>query len=153
MSDVPIEPDSFVAGVKVVDIGDLRVARGRTRRERSVCPHRQLVYDNQERRIWCEDCESTVDPFDAFIGLVEQFHAAEQAIRRRQHEVAEAEAFSLRSRAAKAMDDMYRKRTSVPCCPKCNFPLMPERVVLGLPSMGRDFAEKYINAQERDHDR
>ena len=153
MSDAPIEPENFIAGVKVVDIGDLRVARGRSRRERSACPHRQLIYDNQERRIWCEDCQTTVEPFDAFIGLVERFYVAEENIKRRQKAVAEAEAFSLRSRASKAMDEMFGKRSSVPCCPKCNYPLMPERVVLGLPSMGRNFAQKYIESEEKKNGR
>ena len=41
-----------MGGVKVVDIGDVRIARGLTRREFSTCPHKHMVYDQNERRIW-----------------------------------------------------------------------------------------------------
>lgn len=38
MSDAPIEPHEYLYGVKVVQIEDLRVARGLTRRPRLVLP-------------------------------------------------------------------------------------------------------------------
>jgi hypothetical protein len=50
--DAPIIPQSFIGGVKVVDIGDLRVARGLSRRTHAACKHDQLIYDANERRIW-----------------------------------------------------------------------------------------------------
>lgn len=42
----PIEPQDYLYGTKVVQIEDLRVARGMTRRPVSSCRHRKLVYDN-----------------------------------------------------------------------------------------------------------
>lgn len=127
--DTPIEPQAFTSGVSVIDIGDLRVARGLTRRPRSSCAHRHQVFDSQERRIYCTDCESTVDPFDAFVGLVSQLDSALKDLNRRRDKIKAAEAHTLVSRAAKAMDQQWRRRDSVPCCPYCDTPLFPEDVL------------------------
>ncbi len=49
--DPPIEPLDYVGGVAVVVIGDVRVARGMSRRYHSSCPHVQLIYDQKELRL------------------------------------------------------------------------------------------------------
>lgn len=132
MSDAPIEPHEYLYGVKVVQIEDLRVARGLTRRPLSSCKHKKLVYDDKERRIWCSDCETQVEPFDAFVGLVEVFSAGNNSLKRRSRELAEAESFQLRSRAAKVMDEAWRSTKSAPLCPHCMTAILPEDVVGGL---------------------
>lgn len=66
MADEPIEDQNYLSGLTVIDIGDIRVSRGMTRRPVSSCGHRRMAYDPKERRIWCKDCEKDVDPFDAF---------------------------------------------------------------------------------------
>ncbi|RAS34076.1 MULTISPECIES: hypothetical protein [unclassified Pseudomonas] len=139
MSDAPIDPQEWSFGVKVVQIEDIRVARGLTRRPRSSCRHRKMVYDEKERRVWCSDCETEVEAFDAFIYLVEHYGAAVSKLNRRAEELAQAEKFQLRSRAAKAMDDAWRSTTMAPLCPHCNNALMPEDVVGGLASMSKEF--------------
>ncbi|HCN72334.1 MAG TPA: hypothetical protein DIS96_11700 [Pusillimonas sp.] len=130
----PIIEHEFSLGVKVVDIGDLRVARGMARRERSTCKHAKLVYDTRERRVWCKDCETDVEAFDAFTSLVERFYAFEDRISR----LREIEAETLHSRAAKALDKVFRSRTMTPCCPHCNRGILSEDVVHGGSSMSRD---------------
>lgn len=137
MSDAPVEPHEFLYGPKVVTIEDLRVARGKTRRPVSSCRHKQLVYDDTERRIWCSDCETEVEPFDAFLQLVGVFSSAKSKIDRRMQELAEAEKFALRSRAAKRMDEYWRSKTMTPLCPHCNGAILPEDVVGGLPQMSK----------------
>lgn len=128
----PIEPGDYLYGVKVVDIGDLRVARGMTRRPISACRHLRMVYDDKERRVWCSDCESEVEPFDAFMCIVGQMDSHWKHLQKRQREVAEAEQFSLRSRAAKVMDEAWRSTTTAPLCPHCNEALLPEDVAKGV---------------------
>ena len=81
--DPPIEEPGFIGGVKVVNIGDVRVARGLTRRSSSSCPHKNMVYDQNERRIWCQDCERDVEPFDAFRNTMEQYSKAYDHLMRR----------------------------------------------------------------------
>ena len=132
MSNAPIEPQYFLHGPKVVDIGDLRVARGMTRRPQSSCRHARLVYDAGERRVWCQDCETEVEAFDAFVQVVGHFSAAQGKIERRRQELAEAEVFALRSRAAKRMDEYWRSHSMAPLCPHCSGAILPEDVVKGL---------------------
>jgi ribosomal protein S27E len=132
MSSTPIEPQDYLYGVKVVQIEDIRVARGMTRRPISSCKHRKMVYDDKERRVWCSDCETEVESFDAFIYLVEKFSAASSRINQRASDLAEAEKFQIRSRAAKVMDDAWRSTKTAPLCPHCNNAILPEDVVGGV---------------------
>lgn len=130
----PIEPQEFVGGVTVIDIGDVRVARGFSRRPYSACRHRSLVYDANERRIWCKDCEQDIEPFDGFRIVAEQATAFSDAMDRREQAVEKAEAHSLISRAAKAVDDAWRSRKIAPCCPHCAKPILPEDFAGGVRS-------------------
>ncbi|SOP98516.1 hypothetical protein [Pseudomonas syringae] len=132
MSKAPIEPQDYLYGVKVVQIEDLRVARGLTRRPASACKHKKLVYDHSERRVWCSDCEAEVEAFDAFLGLVEVFSAGMNNLARRRSELDEAEKFQIRSRAAKVMDDAWRSTKLAPLCPHCNTAILPEDVAGGV---------------------
>lgn len=140
--DPPIEGPQYLSGVTVVDIGDYRVSRGMTRRPFSACHHRRLTYDTQERRIWCQDCERDVEPFDAFTGLVQPYDAALKSLERKREAIEEAEKFQARSLAAKAIDKAWRKRSSVPACPHCHNGLFPEDFKNGvMVTLGRDYAE------------
>ena len=121
-------PIEYLRGVKVVDIGDLRVARGMSRRPYSSCRHSPLVYDQKERRIWCEDCEQDVEAFDAFLSIVENFNSAEENIKRRLKEVEAAEKHNILRIAAKQLDEMFRRKNTVPACPHCGEGIFPEDV-------------------------
>lgn len=124
--DAPIIPQEFVGGVTVVDIGDIRVARGLSRRPFRGCHHWALTYDERERRIWCNDCETTIDAFDGFLSLVSQFDRAAKNAKAAAAEIADAKAHNLVKIAAKKMDDHWRKRRTIPTCPHCHAGLMPE---------------------------
>ena len=132
MSHEPIEPKGFLYGATVVDIGDMRVSRGITRRPVSKCAHVNLVYDSTERRIWCSDCERDMDPFDAFESLVSRWNEALVGLKSRAAEVADAERRSLRRRAAKVMDEAWSSRSMAPTCPHCDKAILPEDVVRGV---------------------
>lgn len=149
MTDKPIEPQEFTHGVKVVQIEDLRIARGLTRRPKSACRHKSLVFDDKERRVWCEDCESEVDAFDAFKGLCEVWDRGMKGLQRQLREVEEAKQLQLRSRAAKALDKVWRGRRSVPLCPHCRSALLPEDVANGLATTSRTFAEAQRKKREK----
>ncbi|MBN8294561.1 hypothetical protein JI664_21490 [Rhodobacter sp. NTK016B] len=152
--DPPIDAMDYLSGLKVVDIGDIRVARGKSRRPHSACKHRRLRYDSSERRIWCADCQRDVEGFDAFEIIAKQVGDAVAAIERREQKVLEAEAFTLRSRAAKAMDEAWRGRTMVPACPTCGHGLFPEMFARGGGTMlGRNYAEAKLKVhRERTKD-
>ncbi len=124
----PIIPHDYLAGVKVVDIGDLRVARGMSRRPVSACKHHPLVYDQKERRIWCKDCETDVEPFDAFLIIVENFSRAADKIERGMAELETAKQHNIIRVAAKKMDELFRRQKMVPACPHCGEGIFPEDV-------------------------
>lgn len=138
--DPPIEPLNYLSGITVVDIGDLRIARGMSRRPHSSCQHPQLHYDNHERRIWCKDCERNIEPFDAFRMLVDRYGAALDNIKRREQALREAEAFKVRTIAAKKMDEAWRHRDMVPSCPYCHNGLLPEDFKAGISMIDKEFA-------------
>lgn len=126
--DPPIIEQDYLYGLKVVDIGDIRVARGMSRRPLSSCRHVQMVYDQKERRIWCKDCETTIEAFDAFLQIIEQFDAAASRAERVRQEVAAARNHNLVRIAAKKMDKAWSRKRSVPACPHCHAGLLPDDV-------------------------
>ncbi|MBD8556314.1 hypothetical protein IFT84_17540 [Rhizobium sp. CFBP 8762] len=140
MSNEPINEEAYLHGTTVVDIGDLRVARGLTRRPVSSCHHLRMNYDPRERRVWCKDCEQDVDPFDAFKGLVEHIGSARKSMEKRIQELREAETFQCRSVAAKNLDKAWRSRNRVPACPHCHQGLFPEDFSKSVNTLGRDYA-------------
>ncbi len=141
MSDEPIEEQAYLYGVTVVDIGDIRVARGLTRRPYSSCKHRRLRYDPKERRVWCSDCEKDVDSFDAFVLIAEQAHSAFADIKARYKRLEEAEAFQARLVATKTIEKAWRSHSMVPACPSCGNGLFPEDFRASPAMIGKDFAK------------
>lgn len=116
----PVEPQNYLSGVKVVDIGDLRVARGMSRRPVSTCTHVNQVYDQKERRVWCSDCETDLDPFDAYRSIVENLHTCYERIDRVKAELADATKQNLHLLAARAVEKTLRSRSMIPTCPHCS---------------------------------
>lgn len=127
MNKPPIKPGNYIYGVNVVNIGDVRVARGMTRREYSSCPHNTINYDDSERRIQCEDCETEIDPFDAFIGLVKHHDAAQKAVERLQAEATEAIKANINRIACRRLQKEWApNKGTLPACPSCFTGLVPE---------------------------
>ena len=136
----PIDEPGYLHGLTVVDIGDYRVSRGMTRRPFTGCNHHRLTYDKSERRIWCRDCEHDVEPFDAFVGLTENYDNALKSLEQKREELEEASKFQVRSLAAKVMDKAWRRKKSVPICPHCKHGLYPEDFKNGVGMVGREYA-------------
>ena len=126
--DPPIIAQEYLSGLKVVDVGDIRVARGLSRRPYTSCQHRAMTYDQAERRIWCKDCETNVEPFDAFMIICQHFHKAADRLERERKAIEEAKAHNLSRIAAKSMDELFRRKNMVPACPHCRAGIFPEDV-------------------------
>lgn len=141
----PIDAHEFLYGVKVVDIGDLRVARGKSRRVPSTCKHLRLVFDTSERRVYCTDCESDVEPFDAFLQLVERHHFLEQ----KRERIIQDSQHTITSRAAKRIDEAWRSRNMAPCCPHCKAVILPEDVVNGLSMTNKEWEARRRAARQQ----
>ena len=59
------------------------------------------------------------------------------SLKRRQRELAEAETFQIRSRAAKVMDEAWRSTKMAPLCPHCMTAILPEDVAGGVASTSK----------------
>jgi len=69
----------------VVDLASVRIRLGRTPFKAKACEHRSLIDSLAERRVWCEDCERTIDNFHAFLIFTRKFEEMLQEARHRMH--------------------------------------------------------------------
>lgn len=130
----------FPTPTQVVDLGDIRVQRGFSRTPQRLCRHNQMIYALEERRIWCEDCRTTIDPFGAFVALAENHRRATETLNARVDALREAEAFAIRSIAAKKLDEAWRSQKMAPSCPHCHEALLPEDFKSGLIMTNKEWA-------------
>lgn len=127
----------------VLDFGLARIKKGMTPRPKhGVCRHINQTYDPVERRVWCNDCGDEIEAFDAYMVIVENYERASRSLEARRAEIAEAETKGLISRAAKAIDRVWRKRDSVPLCPHCGEGLLPEDILSGLAQASKAWIKK-----------
>jgi hypothetical protein len=125
--DIPLieQPGSTPFGSPVIDLAEVRIRFGKADlRKGRPCEHRALIYSRDERRVWCEDCERTIDSFDAFMTLTTHFHTMERAATGKQAKADEALARTIVRRAAKVLDKAWGKMA--PLCPHCRTGLLPE---------------------------
>ena len=125
--DPPLEvlPDSFFG--QVVDLAEVRIRQGRTPYKFKECKHKHLIFCTSERRVWCEDCERTIDNFDAFLIFTRHFEEMEQDARHKISRANEAMKTSVRRRATKELDRAWSGRNEMAvCCPHCHIGLLPE---------------------------
>lgn len=130
MNDKPIIPikDRFQ---KVIDLAGYKIERGSA--GHSVrCKHQHLVYDDVERRIWCDDCNQTIEHYDAFMVIFNNYEKMQSHAKRVVEEANEAHKHSIISRAAKMLDKAFRKRKTTPCCPHCRRGLLAEDFAGGI---------------------
>ena len=124
----PIDPrpDSTPRWAEVIDLAEVRVEFGLPRNRHERCAHRSLTYNVEERRVWCRDCERSIDGFDAFMVLVRNFAAMEQAARAKMTQAEEAKSAHIGRRAAKKLDQAWSGQQMAVGCPHCNGGLLPE---------------------------
>jgi hypothetical protein len=89
---------------EVVDLASVRIRLRRTLFKAKVCEHRPLIYSPTERRVWCEDCERTIDDFDAFVIFTRKFEDMLREARHKMQVADEAMKSSVRRRATKQLD-------------------------------------------------
>ena len=121
--DAPIDEQPYIQP-QVIDLGAVRVARGLSRRVYPACKHRQLRYDSADRRVWCADCETTLESFDAFMVFVDNFQAITDAARRRLDEANAAREAVIHRIAAREVEATWRGKMAV-TCPHCHRGILP----------------------------
>ena len=119
--DVPIEnvPGSQLFGSPIIDFAGVRISHGLRKFHHRRCEHKTLVYSIEERRIWCEECERTIDGFEAFMTLTRSFQNMKLAAEAEARAARDALGAHLVRRAAKAVDRTWGHKMAV-CCPHCD---------------------------------
>ena len=120
----PSEKASTSDGAQVIQLADVRIARGWSRPSK-VCRHLSLVYSPTDRRVECKDCNQPIDGFDAFMVTVRHFQDMDRAAQVREAKAREALNAVLVRRAAKALDRAWGRRMA-PCCPHCDRGLLAQ---------------------------
>lgn len=134
MSDEPIIPHETGGGyvATVIDLAGIRIQRGHSKIPRGgTCPHKAMTYDPRDRRVWCKDCERTIDNFDAFAILAANFEAMERQVKSKLSEANAAMQSAVRRRATKAIDHAWSGNVMAICCPHCRGGLLPEDFLSG----------------------
>ncbi len=134
MNDAPLEPleGRFAT---VVDIGEFRVRHGRTpyKAEKTLCRHLHLIVSQSERRVWCEDCQKTIEPMDAVISFFNQWSQMEEHYRYLHSKVSDGLSATLNRRASKAVDKVWGGGNAI-SCPHCHKGILPEDIGDCVPS-------------------
>jgi hypothetical protein len=99
-----------------------------------------MVYDQNERRVWCKDCEKDVESFDAFKLIAENFTKQNAILAKRERKITEAENHNIRRLAVKTLDKAWSKKRAVPCCPHCNEGLLPDDFKNGVGLSSKSYA-------------
>ena len=130
---VPQEGSTPRFAASVIDLGGVRVEYGMPRFYNRRCDHHKLVYNSGERRVWCSDCERTIDGFDAFMTLAHNFHKMMDSARTHLQRAEAAEKAKIVLIGAKEIERTWRHKLA-PCCPSCRAGLLPEDFARGASS-------------------
>lgn len=125
--DTPLIPLEDARGrmAEVIDLAGIRLERGRPPYGAKPCEHARLVFDAGDRRVWCQDCERSIDNFDAFMVLATKFRKMVADVRQMNHQAEQARAATLVRRAAKEIDTIWGRKMAFGC-PHCSEGLLPE---------------------------
>lgn len=129
----------------VVSLGEFKVRRKKARF--TDCDHKHLTLDASTNTIKCDDCGEVIDPFMAFYSVMNEFNRAWDDLNYKRKKLRDEAEQSLRLRAAVKMQELWRRRKTVPLCPHCSEPLLPEHA-FRMRTMGREFAIRRIEAKE-----
>lgn len=137
----PLEPFADPHG-RIIDIGEFRIRHGRTpyKEEKMLCRHANLIVSQSERRIWCEDCQKDIEPFEVVLKFQREWGRIDAHYRSEHAKAQEALSATLIRRAAKSIDRTWGRKMA-PCCPGCNIALLPE-----------DFANGAISAVSMEYE-
>lgn len=135
---IPYDGDKHVG--EVIDLAGVRLRWGqRSPKAERACEHKALVFCSRERRVWCEDCDRTIDSFDAFYMLTKNFESMVRDIRAQNSKVKAALDSTITRRATKELERMWGHKMAA-ACPHCRTGLLAEDFADGVSAAyGRDY--------------
>lgn len=124
----------------VISIGDLSIRRLEKRwfLRKEDCRHRNLTWDKHGDFITCDDCKMQLSSSWVLGMFMEVYERARNALTQQEALLLEERARELHRLASKKVDEVWRTKTMVPCCPHCDRGILPEDG-LGASKMGRRY--------------
>ena len=107
----------------IIQIDKMKLKRIRKDR----CEHKHLCFDPMARHIECEECGQFVEPFDAFMILLDYHRRGADILLSRQSELKELEEKAGKNllKATRELDRVWRSKM-LPTCPHCKEAIAPE---------------------------
>lgn len=140
MTDEPLEICATPFGAQIINLADVCIRFGLPKSKfADRCKHRSIIYNKDDRRVWCSDCERTIDNFDAFMIFTEYFQAMESAAKWKNDKAQEALNATINRRATKVIDRAWSAGNAMAIrCPHCSSGLLPEDFANGVAQCSRE---------------
>jgi len=112
----------------IIEFADMQLRYKRKQWSSDECKHKHIAYSPTDEEIICEDCNKVIQPFKAFMLLVDRYRDAYDSLQRRLDEIKELEARADKGLliATKRINEAWRSRSMVPACPHCGEAILPE---------------------------
>lgn len=136
----------------IIKFADLKIKAGKL----SDCAHLNLILDKHQGFIQCEDCDLFIDPFNAFLILINKWDAFRKTLDRKhdhldqKRETLEKEIHTL---AALNLEKEWQLKTMLPACPSCQRGLLPSDFQSGSIFKANKEMEIARRKRETNHDK
>lgn len=111
---------------KVININEFRIKKTNSKKIALSCQHINLTLDDNGGIVKCDDCGLYLDPFSALSLFIDKIDEIQQKIESDRVKNSNDKNANLYSRAAKKLDDIWRRQGMSPVCPHCNSAILPE---------------------------
>ena len=125
---------------ELIDLAGVRIQRGMTSHAATKCKHMNIRFceDRGDRRVWCVDCQSNIDPFDALAMIALHLQRMLDSAHSMRAEAQKALGATARLRATKVLDRAWSGNVMAVACPHCKNGLLPEDFLTGSHQISRD---------------
>ena len=114
----------------VIQIGDLIIRRRKESLQRyppdDRCRHTNLTWDDNGQIVTCDDCKKQISPYWALKILSDHYEKSMQSLQQATDQVAADAKAVVHLKAAKRIEQVWKSRTMVPCCPHCDRGILAE---------------------------
>lgn len=110
----------------LVQINSLRINRNAKLKCTCEDPHYEVDVKNQIVR--CTKCEVLISPFAALIRIADSVSELHREVERLYEQRKEIAAYKPYLVVIKKLEQYYRGRKDLPCCPRCNKPFYLENI-------------------------
>lgn len=112
---------------KIVSLDQVRISRGLEKICK--CDDRKFVIDTSNRRVTCNSCGATVDPYDAMLELANNRQEHVKQMERLLEQRKQIVNYNPHLVVIKKLEKQYRGRKMIPNCPRCSEPFYLEELV------------------------